>query len=172
VDDPRFSGTVHRPASEPGALASPGSCSKLRVARQVPCLHGARLTRKLAEYLINQPMGFIKPVFLTLVVVALATYGFDCLAMTTPEQAMQCCRSMPCSRQGHTGQDCCKTMPSMHAPFVQPSSGHGVALDHVAITAVPLSGESPRLDLSTYDVLTVDHSPPILYLPSAIPIRI
>ena len=34
-------------------------------------------------------------------VVALATYGLDCLAMTRPEQAMQCCRSMPCSPNGH-----------------------------------------------------------------------
>jgi hypothetical protein len=85
---------------------------------------------------------------------------------------MQCCKSMPCSPQGHAGQDCCNTMPSMHAPFVQPSSGHGVDLDHVAITAVPLSGGSPRLDSSACDVLTVDHSPPILYCPSTVPIRI
>jgi hypothetical protein len=92
--------------------------------------------------------------------------------MTTPEQAMQCCNSMPCSPQGHHGQDCCKTMPSLQAPFAQPPSGHVISLDHVAITSTPRSGECPLVDSSACDVLTVDHSPPILYSASAVPIRI
>jgi len=48
-------------------------------------------------------------------------------AATTPEQAMQCCNSMPCSSHGHEhSQDCCKTTQAMHRPFVQPSSVHCV----------------------------------------------
>jgi hypothetical protein len=46
--------------------------------------------------------------------------------MTTPDEAMQCCNSMPCSPHGHQGQDCCTTMPSMHAPFVKSASVHSV----------------------------------------------
>src|SRR5215472_11098334 len=59
--------------------------------------------------------------------VALAAYALDCSGMTTPEQAMQCCNSMPCSSQSDHAQDCCKTMPAMHAPFVQPSSTSSIA---------------------------------------------
>jgi hypothetical protein len=44
--------------------------------------------------------------------------------MTTPEQATQCCSSMPCMAQGHDGQDRCKSMPFMHAPFVRPTTIH------------------------------------------------
>src|SRR5438270_5074188 len=67
-------------------------------------------------------MRFVKPIFVIAFVVALAAYSFDCRAAMTPEQAMKCCDSMPCSSQGQHGQDCCNTMPSAHASFVQPTS--------------------------------------------------
>jgi hypothetical protein len=70
-------------------------------------------------------MRFFRPVLIGVLVVALGAYAFDCGAMTTPEQAMQCCASMPCAPHGHDGQDCCKSMPSMHAPFVQSAAIHG-----------------------------------------------
>jgi hypothetical protein len=41
--------------------------------------------------------------FAALLVVALAAYAFDCGAAANPEQAMQCCNSMPCS-SGATDQ--------------------------------------------------------------------
>src|SRR5438034_6484185 len=82
-------------------------------------------------------MRLAKPIFLAILAVALAAYAFDCSAATTPEQAMQCCKSMSCSSHGHRAQDCCKTMPSMHAPFVQPSSGHGVSPSHVVFAVLP-----------------------------------
>src|SRR4029077_9961734 len=63
----------------------------------------------------------MKFIFLVAFVVALAAYSFDCGAALTPEQAMKCCDSMPCS-QGEHGQDCCNTMPSAHSSFVQPTS--------------------------------------------------
>ena len=53
-------------------------------------------------------------------VVALASYALDCGAMTTSEQAMQCCGSMPCSPQGRNDQNCCNKMPTMRGPFVKP----------------------------------------------------
>jgi hypothetical protein len=64
----------------------------------------------------------MKPIFLVAFVIALAAYSFDCGAAMTPEQAMKCCDSMPCSSQGQQGQDCCNTMPSAHASFVRPTS--------------------------------------------------
>ena len=48
-------------------------------------------------------------------IAALAAYALDCVGMTTPEQAMQCCNSMRCPSHDHHGQDCCKTMPTMHS---------------------------------------------------------
>jgi len=72
---------------------------------------------------------------MAVLVVALAAYAFDCGAMTTPEQAMQCCASMPCAPHGHDGQNCCKSMPSMHAPFVQSAVVHS-SLDVRAVVGV------------------------------------
>jgi hypothetical protein len=48
-------------------------------------------------------MRFAKPILLAALAVALAAYAFDCGALGTPEQAMQCCNSMPCSSHGHRG---------------------------------------------------------------------
>jgi hypothetical protein len=64
--------------------------------------------------------------------VALAGYALDCVGMTTPEQAMQCCNSMRCPSHGHHGQDCCKSMPSIHVVLGQPSSLQGVSLSPIA----------------------------------------
>jgi hypothetical protein len=58
-------------------------------------------------------MRSIKPLFVAILALVLGAYAFDCEAATTPEQAMQCCKSMLCSSHGHHGQDCCKTMPTM-----------------------------------------------------------
>jgi hypothetical protein len=71
-------------------------------------------------------MHFPKAILVAVVTMAAAVYAFDCSAMTTPDEAMQCCNSMPCSPHGHQGQDCCKTMPSMHRPVVKSASVHSV----------------------------------------------
>lgn len=83
-------------------------------------------------------MRLARAILMVVLVVALAAYALDCSAMTTPEQAMQCCASMPCSPHGHDGQDCCKSMPSLHAPFVQSTSAHGAvhAYTVVAVSSV------------------------------------
>ena len=123
-------------------------------------------------------MRVAKQMFLTVLSVALATYAFDCEAMTSPEQAMQCCKSMHCSSHHHhgTGQqqmDCCKTMPSMHAPFVQPSSVQGLSFSPIVFAVMPASGEPHGLDSSsTCRVAARCHAPPIFYIPAALPLRI
>ena len=113
-----------------------------------------------------------KPIFLAILAVALAAYAFDCSAATTPEQAMQCCKSMSCSSHGHRAQDCCKTMPSMHAPFVQPSSGHGVSPSHVVFAVLPGTEKGHAVDSSNGVIAAHCHAPPILYAPPPLPLRI
>jgi len=93
-------------------------------------------------------VSLAKPILLALLVVTLAAYAFDCGAATNPEQAMQCCNSMPCSSGGHHGQDCCKTMPAMHAPFVQPSSVHGVSYSSLVFELLPATSDSIALGAS------------------------
>jgi len=116
-------------------------------------------------------MRLAKAILLALLTVALAAYAFDCGA-TTPEQAMQCCNSMPCSSHGHHGQDCCKTMPAMHAPFVQPSFVHGVRYSPVVVAVVATFDESHRADPSARTVVEHSHAPPIFYSPAPPPLRI
>jgi hypothetical protein len=117
-------------------------------------------------------MRLAKPIFLAVLAVALTAYAFDCGATTTPEQAMQCCNSMPCSSHGHHAQDCCKTMQAMHAPFVQPSSVHGVSYSLVVFAVLPGSSESPALVSSNRVVVAHCHAPPIRYAPAPLPLRI
>src|SRR2546427_9845698 len=107
-------------------------------------------------------MRFTKPMLLAVVAIALAVYAFDCLAMSTPEQAMQCCDSMPCSSHGHQhSQECCKTMPAMHAPFVQPASAHALSFSLVFVAVLPGFNASQVID-SPSRVLTAHcHAPPV-----------
>ena len=109
---------------------------------------------------------------MAVVAVALAAYAFDCSAMTTPEQAMQCCNSMPCSSHGHHGQDCCKTMQAMHAPFVQPPSVHSISFANVVFAVLPASGESLVIDSSARFVAAQSHAPPIFCSWAPRPLRI
>jgi hypothetical protein len=116
-------------------------------------------------------MRLAKPILLAVLTVALAAYAFDCGA-TTPEQAMQCCNSMPCSSHGHHAQDCCKTMQAMHAPFVQPSSVHGVSNSPLVIAALPETGESLALDSSNRAIAAHCYAPPIRSAPALLSLRI
>jgi hypothetical protein len=102
----------------------------------------------------------------------LAAYVFDCDAMATPQQAMQCCQSMPCSSEAHHDQDCCKTMPTMHASFVQPASAHGArfSLDLLAVLPAQLESSAPALPIGS--VAALCHAPPIFHILSLTPLRI
>ena len=117
-------------------------------------------------------MRLAKPIFLAVLTVALAAYAFDCGAATTPEQAMQCCNSMPCSSHGHHEQDCCKIMPTMRAPFVQPSSAHRVSYSPVVFGLLPQTSESIALGSSNRTIAALCHAPPIRSAPTPIPLRI
>ena len=61
---------------------------------------------------------------LAVLAVAFATYVFDCGVTMTAQDAMQCCKQMPCSSHGHHDQNCCKSMPTTQRSFVQSSSAH------------------------------------------------
>ena len=106
-------------------------------------------------------MQLVRTIFLALLVVSLATYAVDCGATMTPEQAMQCCNSMPCSSHGHDGQDCCKTMPSMHSPFVPSSSVRSASFSPVLFAVMPPAGQSPDLALAEISTSADFHAPPI-----------
>ena len=101
-------------------------------------------------------MRLARPVFLAALTVALAAYGMDCFGMTTPEQAMQCCAAMQCSSHAHHGQDCCKTMPSMHGTVGQPSSVQGVSFSPVALGTVLALDDLQSSEPSV--CLTAEHS--------------
>jgi hypothetical protein len=113
-----------------------------------------------------------KPLVMVALLVALAAYALDCGAMTSPEQAMQCCGSMPCAPQGHIGQDCCKSMPSMHAPFVQLSSVHGKNHALAVVATLAASGAaSPALaEIGAFS--TSSHAPPLISPSAFLPLRI
>jgi len=118
-------------------------------------------------------MRFTKPMLLAVVAIALAVYAFDCLAMSTPEQAMQCCNSMPCSSHGHQhSQECCKTMPSMHAPFVQPASAHGPSFTPVFVAVLPAFNASQGLNSSAAVLTAHCHAPPISPIAASSRLRI
>jgi len=117
-------------------------------------------------------MRLAKPIFLVVLAVALAAYAFDCGAATTPKQAMDCCKSMPCPSHGHHAQDCCKTMPSMHAPFVQASSVHGGSASPPIFAVLRATGKSHAVDSSNRVIAAHCHAPPIHRSPTPLPLRI
>lgn len=115
---------------------------------------------------------WMKVIFLVAFVVALAAYSFDCGAAMTPEQAMKCCDSMPCSSQGEHGQDCCSTMPSAHASFVQPSSVAHVSFVPVVFALLQASIDSSGRDSSDRVIAAFAHDPPISLLSASVSLRI
>ncbi|HET7841859.1 MAG TPA: hypothetical protein VFM21_09650 [Terriglobia bacterium] len=106
-------------------------------------------------------MHLTKTFLLAALALALASYAVDCSALQTPQAAMHCCASMPCSH-GHGQQDCCKNMPSMHVPFVQPASLHNVQFSLSVAAALPVVANSKALDGSALLATVYCHAPPIL----------
>src|SRR5689334_21924674 len=117
-------------------------------------------------------MRLTKPILLAVVAVALVTYAFDCGAAMTPEQAVHCCNSMSCSSHGTHAQDCCKAMPSMHAPFVLPSSVHAASVSPLVFAALPATVGSHVIDASDRVIAAHCHAPPIRYAPVPLPLRV
>jgi len=118
-------------------------------------------------------MRFMKPILLVVVALAIAVYAIDCGAMTSSDEAMQCCSTMPCSShsQEHS-QECCTTMPSTHAPFLQPASAHDLSFSPVLVAVLPSSSASKDLH-SVADVLAShSHAPPIPQATVPSPLRV
>ena len=117
-------------------------------------------------------MSVAKTILVAVAVAALFAYALDCSASVSPEEAIQCCQSMPCSSHGHTGEDCCKTMPGMHAPFVQPSAASKIAPRDLQLAVI---ATAPQIvcpeSLGRHDS-TTDHSPPANKAPDLTPLRI
>lgn len=108
-------------------------------------------------------MRLRKSALVAVVALLLAAYVFDCHAMSSTEQATQCCGSMPCSPQGHHDQECCQTMPTMRGPFVKPSAiqvSFAVTLAVLPITRQPRVA-TPELSRTT-SVAQTHFSPPAI----------
>jgi hypothetical protein len=104
-------------------------------------------------------MILFRPILVALIAFAVASYAADCSPLVTPDEAMQCCDSMPCaSHSPEHSQDCCKTMPSLHAPFVQAPSAQGLSFSLVVL-ALPVSGEATCTDSSAHVIATNCHAP-------------
>src|ERR1700674_275177 len=118
-------------------------------------------------------MRLIRPILLAVMAIAFATYAFDCLAMSTPDAAMQCCDSMPCSSHSHErSQECCKSMPSMHAPFVQTASAHALSCLPVFVAVLPGFSASQVLDSPSMVLTAHCHAPPVSQATGPLPLRI
>jgi hypothetical protein len=118
-------------------------------------------------------MRLAKPILLVAVALAIAVYAIDCGAMTSSDEAMQCCSTMPCSShsQEHS-QECCTTMPSTHAPFLQPASAHDLSFSPVLVAVLPSFRASKGLD-SVADILAShSHAPPISQAAVPSPLRV
>src|SRR5450755_4783020 len=117
-------------------------------------------------------MRLLRSILVAAMVVSVLEYAFDCSAMATPEQSMQCCKSMHCSSDAHNAQDCCKNMPISHAPFVQSTFVRGISCSAVVL-AITLVLETPVLTSPVRGGKAAHcHAPPILVLPTPAPIRI
>src|ERR1700737_354950 len=118
-------------------------------------------------------MRLVKAFWVGAVVFALVAYVVDCSAMATPDEAMQCCDTMPCSSHSHgQAQDCCKAMSSTHVPFVRPSSSQDTP--HVPLVFAILSSlDKVSALVSSADLIQQEsHAPPILLSPASLPLRI
>jgi hypothetical protein len=118
-------------------------------------------------------MHLLKPMLLTMMVIAFAAYAFDCSAMSTPDEAIECCNTMPCSAHNpEHNQECCKTMPSMHAPFLQSASSHSPTLAPVFVAVLPGFNASQILDFPSNALPAHCHAPPIPQAAVPSPLRI
>ena len=131
-----------------------------------------RLTPLQPSVYAERRMDTLRSVFLGVLTIAFAAYGSDCLAMTTPEQAMRCCRSMHCSSHGTHGRDCCKSMFQVHPPFVLPAAKQLQSPDHMVIAFAPEFAGSPRLDCPFFVVAAQCHAPPLSCAPAPRPMRV
>ena len=117
-------------------------------------------------------MRFARSILVAVLGLAFAAYGFDCSPMMSPDKAMECCDSMNCS-QGMHGEDCCKTAPSVHAPFVQPTSMHIIAFAPLALALPAVASLQLDIDHGDGPDILRFHDPPLIFdSTSPLPLRI
>lgn len=135
-------------------------------------LRKSLLTRTFMAASLKE-MRFVKTILLMAIAVAIAVYTTDCGAMTTPDEAMQCCNSMPCSSHGQgQNQQCCETMPSAHAPFIQPASVRDQSFSPVLAAVLPAFCASQDLDSAADFPAAHCHAPPIPQAATPSPLRV
>jgi hypothetical protein len=117
-------------------------------------------------------MKLARTIFSLSLLIALAAYALDCGPMIAPQQAMDCCNSMPCSSQGHHGEDCCKSMAAMHAPMGQPSPVQGTSFSPVALEAISTFEIQTLANFSGARRVWNSHAPPISDPPASLILRI
>ena len=88
----------------------------------------------------------------------------ECQAMSVDQQAMKCCRTMPCNPADHK-HDCCKNMISAPTASILPSS-HAPLSIPLAVPADPLPvTESVRIpEIFWPKIDATQHAPPDLYI--------
>ena len=113
-----------------------------------------------------------KAILVAVIALALTAFVLDCAATTTPAQAMQCCSSMPCSSHSHAGEDCCKSMPTVHAAFVQPSGAPTIAMPALQPLALGTTAHAIHLHSFGMRILENGHTPPEINVSDLTPLRI
>lgn len=118
-------------------------------------------------------MVLARSALMVVMAAALAAYGFDCPVASSSDEAMQCCDTMACSSPGHEhSDDCCKTMPTAHAPFVQTHSPHATQIAFALFAILP-ADSCQGLDFSGQIAVTAhSHAPPISQSAIHAPLRI
>ena len=117
-------------------------------------------------------MTFVRPILSAVLTLALAAYAVDCSSAATPEQAMQCCKTMQCiSHHHHHGQGCCNEMPTTTVDVGQPAS-FSVSFARVVFGLAEPLIESPSVAVLERLIAHQSHAPPIFSPPSVLPLRI
>src|SRR5215467_8117596 len=94
-----------------------------------------------------------------------AWHSFNCVGMSTPQQAMQCCKSMQCMSHHRHHNDCCKSMPASKVDIGQPTSAT-VWFALVACGVVGESSESRSVISSVRMIADQSHAPPLFLFAS------
>jgi hypothetical protein len=95
--------------------------------------------------------------------ISLSTYGLDCLAMSTPDEAMECCKAMRCHYHKHRGQnsrDCCKTTPQMHGIPTRPVAAQRITSPSITLAVARAVSHSESMDPYDYVIAQHSHDPP------------
>jgi len=117
-------------------------------------------------------MRGLKSVLFVMMMIALAAYAIDCGPMTTPDQAMQCCRSMPCHSHGQDSGDCCKAMTAQHVPFLPAISLHAISLQPIDASAAVAVSARPTAASYARTMASLSHAPPPPSSIGSVPLRI